>query len=357
MSTLKKYNFENGTAGSALSSSDTPTSGETAFNLVTVQSGGTCTYDTTQAAHGTQSVKLVPGSGLTDDFRWTGYSASSFSISFYIYMTALPTAELFLARGTAGGANVFTVELSNSGKLRLLDTRGTSTIVWGATNTLPLNQWVRIEAYVTINASTAVENVAYYLGDSTTASESGSTSAGNTGSTNIDTIIFGKFDTSTYVTPYWFDAIQAEDGTTGFLGPWPAAPATTVYPISVFLNSGGYTNVGGAASIPAALADSSDSTYAQSPANPTGPAQLVVQIGTLTPGLPTVTVRSVASAASPPVTRTLALVQLPGLTVISSRTIDPVPTSDTTFSWTLTSTEESNITDFTQLGVSISDTV
>ena len=115
------------------------------------------------------------------------------------------------------------------------------------------------------------------------------------------------------------------------------------------LASTGYTNVGGAASIHAALADESATTYAETTDNPVA-LTLRESLPELTTGPVTVRVDLSVSAASPAVVATVRLLQ--GTTVIASWAITPT-TTITTYDRTTDTTQTANITDRTQLRVEI----
>lgn len=129
--------------------------------------------------------------------------------------------------------------------------------------------------------------------------------------------------------------------------------ATSVRPSSTVTGTG-WTNVGGAASLEAAVADDSDATYAESGDNPSGAQPVNFALPEVGPGPLTLRVRGSASAASPLISRTVTLRQ--GTTVIASRTTT-LSTSPTDFEWTTTTAEANAITDRTQLRVAITDVV
>jgi hypothetical protein len=347
--TLLKQSFETATLATL---STTNPSGDNPFNQINA-TGGTSAVDNTHASQGTQSVKITPVSGSANSFRWTSFSSTAFATSFYIWVDTLSSVETWICNVTAAGTRAAMLVISNSNKLRLVDTRGTATPVWTATNTFPTGQWVRVEMYFTINATTATQSVAYYLADSTTAVDSFSSSTGQTGSTAVDTVIFGKADSGTYASAFWFDGIQAQTAASALIGPYPVAAASTVRPTTDISNAGGWSIVGGSGSMALALADESDSTYVQSPDNPTGGTE-TVKFALLNPGLVTVKVRHSATASSPVITRTYELMQ--GATIISTRSVT-LPTTITDYSWTTTSAEAANITDRSDLRLYWSDTV
>lgn len=349
--TLLKQSFETATLGGAIST--TNPSGDNVFNAVNI-AGAAGIIDNTHASQGVQSLKFTPVSGSVDSARWTGLGSSAFAVSFYMWIDTLPTAETFFCNiTTSGGTRVILLELSNSGKFRVIDTTGTSTPVWTATNNFPTGQWVRVECYATLAAGTATINAAYYLGDSTTAVDFKNVTNGNTGATAADTAVFGKGDSGTYASAFWLDGLQFQTAASALIGPYPATAASTVRPTTDISNAGGFSIGGGSGSISIALADESDTTFAQSPDNPTGSAA-EVKFGLLQSGLVTVKVRHLATASSPALTRTYNLKQ--GSTVISTRSV-VLPTTATDYSFTTTSTEAGNITDRSDLRLYWSDTI
>jgi len=82
-------------------------------------------------------------------------------------------------------------------------------------------------------------------------------------------------------------------------------------PSTLVSNAGGWTNQGGASSLVAALADSSDATYAETPDNPSAAAH-VVELAPLQAGVVTVTTRDRSTVASPVITRTVDILDSGG---------------------------------------------
>ncbi|MFE4469566.1 hypothetical protein ACFRFH_12195 [Leifsonia sp. NPDC056824] len=350
--TLLKQDNETATLGSAIAASTNP-SGDTPFNQVNIN--GAAVIDNTHAVRGTQSIKLSPVSGSVDSFRWTGLSSTAYAASFYLWVDTLPGTETWICNITASGVRSGMLVISNTNKLRLIDTRGTSTPVWTATNTFPTSQWVRCEFYQTVAASGASQQASYFLGDSTTAVDTSTLlTTGQTGSAAVDTVVFGKSDGGTYASPFWFDSIQFQTAASGLIGAYPQVASTVVRPTSDISNSGGWSIAGGSGSMSIALADESDTTYVQSPDNPTGGSE-VVKFALLQTGLVTIKVRHNATNASPVITRTYELVQ-GSSTIISTRSV-VLPTTITDYSWTTTSAEAANITDRSDLRLVWSDTV
>lgn len=127
---------------------------------------------------------------------------------------------------------------------------------------------------------------------------------------------------------------------------------TTARPQTLVTNPGVFTNVGGAASIPAALADESDTTYAESPDNPAG-ASFTVDFAPLGSGPITIATRDVASSATPAITRLVELLE--GSTVRASFSY-ALTTSAANHNYTLTTPENAAIVDRNALRLRFTDT-
>jgi len=357
--TVKKNGFDAGTLGGSVATDSGAGAGVDTFNSVSITAGGSLTYDNTHTAHGTQSIKSIPASGGSTTLIWSGLSSTAMAAQMYIYLTALPTADMYLMRFTVAGVRKASMHINAAGKLRLSDSTGTTGLTgWtgggtAAQSTIPLNGWIRVSMFAQSTATNATFIGAYYSADSTSAIDSISVSTANGGGTAFDAVTFCKTDSSTYVTAHWYDCIQLDDAASGLLGPWVDPASSPVRPISLVSNAGTFTNDGGAADIPSALADELDTTMATSPVNPAA-AVMEVKLGSLSAGgNVTVTARHKATAGSP-ITRTYSLVQ--GTTIIKSQSV-VLPTTATDWSMTTTSGETATITDRSDLRVRISDTV
>lgn len=127
-------------------------------------------------------------------------------------------------------------------------------------------------------------------------------------------------------------------------------PASVVQPISVTSNTGSWTNVGGAADISAALADTSDSTYAQSPATATNATVRLRLAPLITPSTFSLTVRHQLSSAG---TNTSTVTVFEGSTSRKSWTVTPdVTLADTVLS--MSSGEIATVTSWNALDIEFS---
>ncbi|UQX89204.1 PKD domain-containing protein [Jatrophihabitans telluris] len=210
--TTYTLDFEGGTNGSSVSASGW---------TVIPGSGAAITYDNTRAAHGVQSAKLVPASGIASSVYVNTLNTTTAAIRGYFYFSTITSDDEWLFKfGGAGNSTDLIGKLNSAGALRLQDTTGTK---WTAASALPLNQWVRIEMRLDLGANTA--QLVYYLGDSTTPVTGGdsgtiSVSAG----TIINYGVFGRPNNGTYTTPFWVDDVRLVDSSASLIGPVPVPP-------------------------------------------------------------------------------------------------------------------------------------
>lgn len=352
--TLFKQSFDLGTNGATLTAGNSGGTGVDAFGTPVVVGTIAYIYDNSKSAHGTQSLKITPASGGSLALPWSGFSSTNAASSIYIYLTALPASDTYLIRFTQGGTRKVSMHINSAGKLRVVDAAATT--LWTAASALVLNTWVRCELYATSDvAGSATVTAAYYPADSGTPYESVyTTSTASGGGAAFDAVTHGKTDTGTYATAFWMDSIQFNTAASGLQGIWPVAASSSVRPTGIASASGTWLNQGGAATEYAALADESDTTYVQSPDNPTSPIYDEYAVGSLAAGDITVTGRHQVALSSPAISVLVELRQ--GATVISSRTYTPT-TSWVTFSWALSSGENTAVTDRTNLRVRVTPTV
>ncbi|OJX72844.1 hypothetical protein [Leifsonia sp. 71-9] len=253
---------------------------------------GTVVVDNTHVAHGSKSGKFSPTAGATCSARWTGLNVpvgSTFGVSGYGWYDAISASETYIWRlNDTAGALMCMIEMSNTGKFRLIDKNGTTTPLFNSGLNLPTGQEIRYEVFGTIGASAPLK-CALFAGDSLTplAGYSTSVSNANLGTTAGDVSLFGKGDTGSYATPFWQDSLQFEVGGADFIGPWVSQLATPALSLENSINP---TTAGGSdgqatvswAAVPGA---GSYNAYKSTLASPTD-AQLaagLVQAGVTSP--------------------------------------------------------------------------
>jgi hypothetical protein len=178
-------------------------------------------------------------------------ASTRFGVRAYFYLTALPTADLWLIAMYAADhtTRLLSMHVNGAGKLRLSDAATTTTGVWTAAAAMPVNQWVRIELYGSCGSTTTNATVkgGVYLGDSTTPIEAiYSSTAANLGTAQqFSRAIIGKANSSTFATPYWVDDIKADDTATGLLGPFVTSTVTNSQADAAIVTATGTPAAGG----------------------------------------------------------------------------------------------------------------
>lgn len=134
--------FETGTNGNTIATGDTGDS--TAWDSVSLGTGGTAVYNNTLKHDGALSGKLTRGTAGTVILQWTGAlgTVTDHYGRAYVYLTAAPASAFALVLCLSGASNACQVRLDAAGRLRARDSTGSETL--GAV-ALAVNQWVRIE--------------------------------------------------------------------------------------------------------------------------------------------------------------------------------------------------------------------
>lgn len=145
---VARNSLEGGTDGTTITTGNSGGASGTAFDVVTIGTSSTLTFDAAQASRGLLSAKYVTPAA-TPAATYTGWTTAIGTLTvdcyfrFYLYLTANPSAVnrvLNFLNGAAIGAGL---EISATGKLI---TKGIATIST-STNSVTLNQWVRIEGW------------------------------------------------------------------------------------------------------------------------------------------------------------------------------------------------------------------
>lgn len=221
--------FEGGTNGTTVSTSNAGGTGNTQFNTVSHGTGTTVQFSDEQAAHGGLSVKMASGATASGfGIRWTtavGTATTSY-IRFYFYATGAPASNTRLIQfGNASGSTVNATVYWQTNRKFATTNSGIGGGV-ATTATVPLNQWVRIEVKVVVNGASGTHEIRVYLTpDSATADSTNTASAQNNGTTAVGLWAFGNyFDSKANVPAFYMDDVGVS--TTDWLGPAVSGPAT-----------------------------------------------------------------------------------------------------------------------------------
>src|SRR5258706_6688481 len=148
---------EGGTSGTNVTTGNSGGASGNAWDLVTATGGtaGIITFDNAHAAHGALGYNLSIGVTAAECYlQWLASLGGTFATLYsraYVYLTANPGATFKLIRFlTAGSANGG-VTITSAGKLATLNAAGTA--IATSTNSVPLNQWFRVEFDSTASAT------------------------------------------------------------------------------------------------------------------------------------------------------------------------------------------------------------
>lgn len=226
--------FETGTNGSAITSANTiPSSAfpfDTAFTSVALGASAAATFDNSPVAHDALSALINAGaSNQTVKLSWTSpYTGATQWFREYVFFTANPgsTATLLTVLNS-GAATVAKLRLLSTGKL-VMDA-GASAAVITTVNAIPLNQWVRIEGYVTGDAAVGQVSMSVYPSMDTTTALETLTSAATFNTAGVPvTFQFGLPDTGAGVS-YQYNLDDVAISGNGPIGPY-----------TIFGSGGGY---------------------------------------------------------------------------------------------------------------------
>ena|GEM_PF-4115658 len=181
----KRNTFNAGTSGTAITTSNSGGANGNAFQTVY----GSPTYTSTNATGGRAPlVARLP----TDAELWWSWTSSSttFYVRLYVFFTSYPSdsTSVFWAGMDDGLESHCTLSINNQGRIILYDGLETQSIQ--LSQTLPLNQWVRLEFRVTAAGFNGSAELRAYLGDSGTAFATGTMSSAATGTVAPDWVVF-----------------------------------------------------------------------------------------------------------------------------------------------------------------------
>ena len=208
-------NTADGSNGVAVSTGNSGGALGSPFDTITISAGGAVTYDTSANAGGTSSIKAA-SQGVSAYVGWTSTSLGTQSDIYarmYLRFAAYPSAGAAVMRFASGANTTATINVTNTGQLRIRNSAGT--LLGSGTSTIPLNQWVRLEAHVQPSASSGTVNVRLYLqANSSTINETVNvTNAALTAT--VDEVDFGLIRNASAGDIMWFDELATADSWIG----------------------------------------------------------------------------------------------------------------------------------------------
>jgi len=228
MSAVPVNCFEDGSPSTTLNSGGNGTAGlgtssGVLFDTIVQNTGSSITYDTTHAHSGSQSCLVSTSSAVTCYGMWTssGSLTQGTQLWFraYFYRTTNPTSTHSVVELTVSGTRCADVTSNSTGTLSMRDANGNT--IFTTTNTVPLNQWFRIEGYVVSNASAGqVELKLFSSADSSSPTETKTSAATvNTTGGSINQARFGIASGGVAGVSWWMDDVAMS--VNGYIGPGP----------------------------------------------------------------------------------------------------------------------------------------
>lgn len=206
-----------GSQGTTVTTGNSGGDSGTAWDTVTINATAALTFDNTKG-RGNFAYKCSTGGTAGTCFpQWTlgtGITTTVFMRCYY-YFTANPGANHRIFVFANGGTQHANVQMLTTGKLRwVLGSGGTLTTM---TNSVSLNQWIRLELSAVVTATGTLTMRLYNNADSDTITET-STGANASGQTSVTVAGYGISGTAVAnIGPFWMDEMEFND--TGFPGP------------------------------------------------------------------------------------------------------------------------------------------
>jgi hypothetical protein len=187
--------FEGGTNGTTISTSNSGTSPDHAFDVVNVGTGDTVAFSKTHAAHGNFGGQVSTGSaGNPAYFGWNNSSLGTLTTIYgraYLYLTALPSLVDNVVFFQSGSSQLLGIQINTNGTLELYN-YAVSGAIHTFTSVIPTGQWVRIEWEVVFSTTVGQVTLSYYSPmDITTATETYTSAATLNLGASCNTVYFG----------------------------------------------------------------------------------------------------------------------------------------------------------------------
>ena len=213
---------EGGTADTVPTTGNTGGASGDAATVVNVGSGNTLLFSDFIPAHGSMGYGFTYGTTAGGNLQWDIADSGRVVFSFYMSIETLPTAVEYLGSIRNSSGNMCIACIGADGKFIMQNTAGAGISASRATNTFPIDQNVRVEIAVRKGTGTGdgLIEYAYYLGDSSTAEFTWSSSAQNTGTTDVARVLMGRNTAAAETRTVWYDTMRAQALSSGWLGPY-----------------------------------------------------------------------------------------------------------------------------------------
>jgi hypothetical protein len=198
------------------------------FDTITTGTGVTLASDSTQAAHGSLSAKFATGGTSASAWvQWDTSMGTQTTVWFrlYLYFTANPAANIKLFQALNVSTQAGDFQINTSGKIDHVAGTGSTPTNTGSV-AIALNQWVRLEGFITTSATVGqLEHKLFNTMDSTSPDETLTDAASGNTNTAVTKSRIGIPVAASSVGPFWLDDFGLSS--TGYIGPAVTAVTAT----------------------------------------------------------------------------------------------------------------------------------
>jgi hypothetical protein len=234
---LIENSFEGGSDETTITTGNSGGASGTAFDTVENNAGAnTVVFDTARAARGSVSCRIqVNGSG-TANVQWRGTAIpaeiSPIYTRHYVYFTGAPVTNslrhIVLADATTLSRHA-DYSILTSGIIRMSSNTFSSADM---ANTVPTNEWVRLETRTLISATVGEMTIRMYNAAGSLVEEKAHTGNGSLDTlsgteSGADLVGFGQLTSNTSATTWWMDDLAVSDA--GWIGP-ATTPQSIIFP-------------------------------------------------------------------------------------------------------------------------------
>lgn len=218
-------NAEGGTSGTTVTTGNSGGASVNAFDVVTIGTSSAVTFDNGHAAHGSLAYKMAVPVGVANisSVAWTTSLGTQTTVWFrlYLYFTSQP-ATFGVWRALQGASLCAGVVLVSDGTMQVRNAANGT--VFTTASVIPINQWFRLEGFVTGSASTGQVELKFFSSLDATVPDETQTSLANLNLRGPPNTYQAGALTSVGST-FWIDDLGVS--TVGYMGP-AGIPGTAV---------------------------------------------------------------------------------------------------------------------------------
>lgn len=219
----KNNTFEGSSNGTTITTGNSDAGSGDAFNVVTINSPGTVTYDSSTASDGAYSAHVTGDTASTVFVSWNGYADSAGAMRFTFKLNSIPSGTVFIGRimANADASRSAQVAVNSSAQLLVADAAGTTKATFTGV-TLSTSVWYEAELESIIGGTTTTGTINCRLrtaaDPNTILASYASGATVNAGTTTISGFRLGQL-VAGVACDLNFDSYSTDNGTSNPIGP------------------------------------------------------------------------------------------------------------------------------------------